>query len=226
MARRFHLQPLDAPLPVVPQGPLSKLPPVDAPRAPTRYVEPARPGVPSVGVGRTQFKLPKPGPRARLTDPASQPSFGALKGSAADAGAQALYGFNIEEIYDYDLPNIRSASATLTSMVGRTANPVAAARADALASKRLAPQAADELEGAVGGDGDEHPDMLVEDMGTQLKSGEEAANFFARHGNHTPTKFVYANRARTGDAFLPYSLMCVSREQAETIQAEICGVIS
>ena len=47
------------------------------------------------------------------------------------------------------------------------------------------------------------------------QTGEEAANFFARHNNHTPTKFVYANRAKTGDSFLPYSLVCVSREQVE-----------
>ena len=47
----------------------------------------------------------------------------------------------------------------------------------------------------------------------RLTNGDEAANFFARNGNNTPVKFVYLNRARTGDEFRPYDLAVVSREQ-------------
>lgn len=140
MSRRFQLQPLDAPLPTVPQGPLSKLPRVDAPRAATRYVEPSPPTMATVGSAmRPPGQRPRPAAPAP-SDPAAQPTLAPSAGSAT-ADAQTLYGFNIEELYDYDLPNIRSASSTLTSMIGRTVNPVAAARADARAAKRSAAQA-------------------------------------------------------------------------------------
>eukprot|EP00304_Pavlova_gyrans_P012708 CAMPEP_0206041750 /NCGR_PEP_ID=MMETSP1466-20131121/6142_1 /ASSEMBLY_ACC=CAM_ASM_001126 /TAXON_ID=44452 /ORGANISM="Pavlova gyrans, Strain CCMP608" /LENGTH=4121 /DNA_ID=CAMNT_0053416453 /DNA_START=38 /DNA_END=12403 /DNA_ORIENTATION=- len=239
---RFQLQPLDAPLPEVPSGPLSKLPRVDGPKAPTRYVEPAQPTdnplSPSPRGKRVRAHAPAPHGQngyAEVSGGAAggDPAVSGANGSSA-AGAQALYGFNVEELYDYDLPNIRSASATLTAMVGRTVNPVAAARADAARAARRAEAAAqsspvgeslgdrslmdeDGEDADLGGDSSlqQHADIMVEDVGSQLKTGEEAANFFARHGNHTPTKFVYANRAKTGDDFLPYSLVCVSREQVE-----------
>ena len=61
----------------------------------------------------------------------------------------------------------------------------------------------------------------------KLKTGDEAANFFARHGNHTPVKFVYLNRAKTGDTFKPYELVVVPREQreAEHFTMSACGVV-
>ena len=61
----------------------------------------------------------------------------------------------------------------------------------------------------------------------RLTNGDEAANFFARNGNNTPVKFVYLNRARTGDEFRPYDLAVVSREQTdpEYFTMSACGVV-
>ena len=39
-----------------------------------------------------------------------------VRSSPFSMNTQALYGFNIEEVYDYDLPNIRKPSTTLTAM--------------------------------------------------------------------------------------------------------------
>jgi hypothetical protein len=177
---RFQLQPLDAPLPTVPQGPLSKLPRVDAPKAPTRYIEPSPPSIPTVGPGaRPHAMRVKAAGMHGGIDPAAQPRLNASAASPGAGGApgsQALYGFNIEELYDYDLPNIRSASATLTSMVGRAVNPAAAARADARASAKRHAPAEPELEGEEGdaaadgtGPGPHADGMVVEDVGDTLK---------------------------------------------------------
>lgn len=127
-------------------------------------------------------------------------------------GAVSLYGFNIEELYDYDLPNIRKPSETLTAMASqRLRSSPAVSRGpgrlpplQGSASDIAASPAMDATE-STEGDGEE-----------KLKTGDEAANFFARNGNHTPVKFVYLNRAKTGDAFRPYDLVVVSREQVDT----------
>jgi hypothetical protein len=47
------------------------------------------------------------------------------------------------------------------------------------------------------------------------KSDEEAITFFARHGNSTPVKFVYCNRADTKGEFRPYDLQVVPRKELE-----------
>eukprot|EP00741_Cyanophora_paradoxa_P024436 tig00022075_g23593.t1 len=49
----------------------------------------------------------------------------------------------------------------------------------------------------------------------ELKTGNDAIAFFARYGQNSPVKFVYMNRARTGDNFRPYDLIIVSREEVE-----------
>eukprot|EP00736_Rhodelphis_marinus_P004047 Rmarinus@m.11564 len=51
---------------------------------------------------------------------------------------------------------------------------------------------------------------------SQLQSGEDAINFFARNRQNTgPIKFVHLNRPRTGDNFRPYDLVVVPREEVE-----------
>ena len=130
----------------------------------------------------------------------------------ADAdGGTSLYAFSVEELYDYDLPNIHKPSAHLTAMTAqRLRSPVRGGRT-------LPP-----LEGRAGADAAAPvADPTAEDDGDEseegkLKTGDEAANFFARHGNHTPVKFVHLNRAKSGDIFRPYDLVVVSREQVIT----------
>jgi dynein heavy chain len=119
-----------------------------------------------------------------------------------------------QELYDYDLPNIRRPSEALTA-----------------ASK---PQMRTQFTG-VAGKGvvditDDAPPPATEEESTgeaRLTNGDESANFFARNGNHTPVKFVYLNRARTGDEFRPYDLAVVSREQTdpEYFTMSACGVV-
>jgi len=46
-----------------------------------------------------------------------------------------------------------------------------------------------------------------------LQTGEDAIEFFARHGTHTPVKFVFANRKATGDVYRPYDLVVVPRKK-------------
>ena len=122
-----------------------------------------------------------------------------------------LYAFNIEELYDYDLPNIRRPSEALT----------AAAQPMRLSMAPSSKKAVDVTDAAA-------PETEEEATGeARLTNGDEAANFFARNGNHTPVKFVYLNRARTGDEFRPYDLAVVSREQTdpEYFTMSACGVV-
>ena len=129
-----------------------------------------------------------------------------------EGGSAPLYSFNIEELYDYDLPNIRRPSEALTAM---SKMPIGTS----FSAKKLAPAAA----GAPALDAEEEPT----DGEARLKNGDDAANFFARNGNHTPVKFVYLNRARTGDEFRPYDLTVVSREQTdpEYFTMSACGCV-
>ena len=199
-------------------GPLSRLPQLAPDEAPERrFVAPAE-------------------PRARKRPPAATQEQQALRSRAEEgvaamegAGQVSLYSFNINELYDYDLPNIRRPSDALTALASgklrqpgtRTGskkvlpplNADPATNGDA-ADESGAPAAADEEEGEEEGEG-------------KLKTGDDAANFFARNSNHTPVKFVYLNRARTGDAFRPYDLTVVSREQvdAEYFTMSACGVV-
>jgi dynein heavy chain len=46
-----------------------------------------------------------------------------------------------------------------------------------------------------------------------MKTGDDAVTFFARHGNNTPLKFVYCNRSDSGDNFRPYDLDVVPRKR-------------
>ena len=199
-----------------PLGPLSRLPqlpPSDDPE--TRFVAPA-------AAGRKQA-------------PAVTQQQQALRKRAEDgvqameaAGQVSLYSFNINELYDYDLPNIRRPSDALTAMASQKLN--SGSRKGS--SRVLPPLSAPE--GSYAGDAaDEQRDPAAEEEEGEeegegkLKTGDEAANFFARNGNHTPVKFVYLNRARTGDAFRPYDLSVVSREQvdAEYFTMSACGVV-
>jgi dynein axonemal heavy chain len=65
----------------------------------------------------------------------------------------------------------------------------------------------------------------------QLKTGEDAITFFARHGSSTPMKFVYCNR-RSNDGeyaaeFRPYDLVVVDRKDvdAEFFTISASGVV-
>ena len=197
-----------------PLGPLSRLPQLLLEEPETRFVAPA-------ATGRKQA-------------PAVTQAAAAARKRAEDgvqaieaAGQVSLYSFNINELYDYDLPNIRRPSDALTAMASqklhsgsrkgsqRMLPPLSAPEgtSDPAADEQRDP-AAEEEEGEEEGEG-------------KLKTGDEAANFFARNGNHTPVKFVYLNRARTGDAFRPYDLSVVSREQvdAEYFTMSACGVV-
>ena len=202
--------------PPLPLGPLSRLPQVpSSEEKETRFVAPAE--------------------RGRKQAPAVTQQQAALRKRAEEgvqamegAGQVSLYSFNINELYDYDLPNIRRPSDALTAL----ANQKLRAPGSRGASKRVLPplNAAD----APAGDAaDEQKDPAAEEEEGEeegegkLKTGDEAANFFARNGNHTPVKFVYLNRARTGDLFRPYDLTVVSREQvdAEYFTMSACGVV-
>ena len=102
-----------------------------------------------------------------------------------------LYAFEISELYDYDLPNIRKPSEALT----QASKPM-----------RMNPRPRKTVDVTDAPTG-ELTDAEGEATGeSRLRNGDEAANFFARNGNHTPVKFVYLNRARTGDEFRPYDL--------------------
>eukprot|EP01083_Nonionella_stella_P194718 718006_1 len=73
------------------------------------------------------------------------------------------------------------------------------------------------------------PEMFTDDEDAELpfQTGEEAVDFFSSHGNSTPIKFVYANRAKTGDNFRPYDLMIVKRKEtnAEFFTISASGVV-
>ena len=136
---------------------------------------------------------------------------------SGSAGAP-LYAFNVEELYDYDLPNIRRPSEALTAaskpqLRSSRASFSSAGRPIDVSDAAGAASAAQTEEEATGE--------------ARLTNGDEAANFFARNGNHTPVKFVYLNRARTGDEFRPYDLAVVSREQTdpEYFTMSACGVV-
>jgi dynein heavy chain len=49
----------------------------------------------------------------------------------------------------------------------------------------------------------------------QLRTGEDAITFFARHGSNTPLKFVYCNRPEQTDDFRPYDLVIVPRKKVK-----------
>ena len=133
---------------------------------------------------------------------------------AGSAGAP-LYSFAVEELFDYDLPNIRRPSEALTAATQpmRSSFARSAGSRKAIDVTDAAAPAAESPEEASGE--------------AKLTNGDEAANFFARNGNHTPVKFVYLNRARTGDEFRPYDLAVVSREQTdpEYFTMSACGVV-
>jgi hypothetical protein len=49
----------------------------------------------------------------------------------------------------------------------------------------------------------------------QLRTGEQAISFFAKHGNNTPIKFLNCNRKPVPpDLFRPYDLNVVKDEKA------------
>jgi dynein heavy chain len=116
-----------------------------------------------------------------------------------------------QELYDYDLPNIRQPPEALT-----------AASKPQIRAKAALDVSTDQREAAA-------PASSEEEMAGELrlKNGDDAANFFARNGEHTPVKFVYLNRARTGDEFRPYDLAVVSRDETdpEYFTMSACGVI-
>ena len=198
-----------------PLGPLSRLPQLPLSDDPeTRFVAPAAAGRKQApAVTQQQQAL-----RKRAEDGAQ---------AMEAAGQVSLYSFNINELYDYDLPNIRRPSDALTAMASQKLN--SGSRKGS--SRVLPPLSAPE--GYAGDAADEQRDPAAEEEEGEeegegkLKTGDEAANFFARNGNHTPVKFVYLNRARTGDAFRPYDLSVVSREQvdAEYFTMSACGVV-
>ena len=48
----------------------------------------------------------------------------------------------------------------------------------------------------------------------QIKTGEQAISFFAKHGNNTPIKFLNCNRKPVmPDQFRPYDLITVKDEK-------------
>lgn len=50
----------------------------------------------------------------------------------------------------------------------------------------------------------------------EIKTGEQAISFFAKHGSNTPIKFLNCNRAPTSlDCFRPYDLVVVKEKQLE-----------
>ena len=90
-----------------------------------------------------------------------------------------LYSFSIEELYDYDLPNIRRPSEALTAMAQQPAiSTFTKGRLAPATSRPATSKSASEAEG-----GTESEEETGE---ARLKNGDEAANFFARNGNHTP----------------------------------------
>lgn len=193
---RFKLNPLtDTPLPNLPAVPLSQLPEVeiDEPHV-VRFVPAA---------GKEDLERQK-----RIKRKAAE-TLQAESSVSENQTHVSLYGFNIEELYDYDLPNIRKPSETLTAMASQKLRSPPSSRGAA----RLPPQTASDVAACPATDATETAEGEGE---AKLKTGDEAANFFARNGNHTPVKFVYLNRAKTGDAFRPYDLVVVSREQVDT----------
>ena len=127
-----------------------------------------------------------------------------------------LYAFNIEELYDYDLPNIRRPSEALTAAAKLGSGGKKFGKAGGAAVVDVSDAAAPAADAEAEATGE-----------ARLTNGDEAANFFARNGNHTPVKFVYLNRARTGDEFRPYDLAVVAREQIdpEYFTMSACGVV-
>jgi len=191
------LPPEQQPLPVA-TGPLSQLPSIPAQTAPVRFES-------------TQLRPTKrPTPALSAGDPTSAAARQRVspEGLLLDGPESAsLYSFNIQELYDYDLPNIQRPSEQLTAMISQRGR-------GSSATKRLAPLA-DAAAAAAGDATVPHNDIDGAGEESVLRSGDDAANFFARRGNHTPVKFVYLNRAKTGDAFRPYDLVVVSREKVE-----------
>ena len=197
-----RLAPLDRGLPSsVPTLPRSQLPQIEDPERGVRFVG-------------TAARKPANAPTA--AEAAAAAAARARAEAAEGAGQVSLYAFNVEELYDYDLPNIRRPSEALTAMTMPKLR-------GAQSRKRLPPlDAAAPAVADASGEGDGEGEGEA-----KLKTGDEAANFFARHGNHTPVKFVYLNRAKTGDTFKPYELVVVPREQreAEHFTMSACGVV-
>ena len=199
-----------------PLGPLSRLPQLPLSEEPERFVAPASTGRKQAPAATQQ--------QAALRKRAEE----GMQGMEA-AGQVSLYSFNINELYDYDLPNIRRPSDALTAMASQKLRSPGSRKGS---QRVLPPLGAPESAGA-GDAADEHHDPTAdeeegeEEIEGKLRTSDEAANFFARNGNHTPVKFVYLNRAHTGDTFRPYDLSVVSREQvdAEYFTMSACGVV-
>ena len=199
----------------LPLGPLSRLPQLPLSEDPeTQFVAPA-------AAGRKQA----PAVTKQQQEARRRAEEGAQVMEAA--GQVSLYSFDTKELYDYDLPSVVRPSDALTAMASQKLN-----SGSRKGSSRVLPPL-DAPEGSAGDAADEQRDPAAEEEEGEeegegkLKTGDEAANFFARNGNHTPVKFVYLNRARTGDAFRPYDLSVVSREQvdAEYFTMSACGVV-
>ena len=99
-------------------------------------------------------------------------------------GAPLLYGFDINELYDFDLAardGVRQSSRAAQPVAGTADPTTAGAGADA--------------------------------RGFAVSTGDDTAAFFARHGSLGPTKFEYLVRARSPIHFRPYDLVVIPRAQ-------------
>jgi dynein heavy chain len=55
----------------------------------------------------------------------------------------------------------------------------------------------------------------LDDLISQIETGEQAISFFAKHGHSTPVKFLNCNRKPVpGDQFRPYDLIIVDNEKS------------
>jgi hypothetical protein len=62
----------------------------------------------------------------------------------------------------------------------------------------------------------------------ELRTGDDAVAYFTAHrSSRDPIKFVYLNRAKTGDVFRPYDLEVVPREHVgpEHFTLSISGIV-
>ena len=127
------------------------------------------------------------GVRRKKRPPSVSAQLAQQRRAAIDVGPPSMYTFNIEEVHGYDLPGDRP-SEEITAMSARGGGRRLPPLADAAACTSVA-DAANEIDGGA--------EEAI------LHTGVDAAEFFARRGTHTPVKFVYLNRASTGDSFSP-----------------------
>ena len=139
------------------------------------------------------------GVRRKKRPPSVSAQLAQQRRAAIDVGPPSMYTFNIEEVHGYDLPGDRP-SEEITAMSARGGGRRLPPLADAAACTSVA-DAANEIDGGA--------EEAI------LHTGVDAAEFFARRGTHTPVKFVYLNRASTGDSFRPYDLVVVRREKVQ-----------